>query len=255
MTPYRKSGAAAPTRYYAWEAAGLRWLAAAGGMPVARVLDVGADHLTLERLESVAPSRPAARRFGEDLAITHQAGAPAYGSGPEGWAGDGYFGPLARPLPMSLRPSRSWGEFWAEQRVLPLVALARDQGYLAAADVAMAERIAARLVGDQFSAPDGMPARLHGDLWSGNLMWTAAGVVAIDPAAHGGHPETDLAMLALFGAPYLDEITAGYQAVGTLAPGWRDRVGVHQLHPVLAHVVLFGSGYVPMARDLLRRYC
>jgi fructosamine-3-kinase len=90
---------------------------------------------------------------------------------------------------------------------------------------------------------DDPPARLHGDLWSGNVMWTSEGAVLIDPAAHGGHRETDLAMLALFGCPYLDEVISGYQARRRLRDGWRNRVGLHQLYPLLAHVVLFGVGY------------
>ena len=87
------------------------------------------------------------------------------------------------------------------------------------------------------------PARLHGDLWAGNVMWTGDGAVLIDPAAHGGHRETDLAMLALFGCPYLDDVLAGYQSVRPLRSGWRTRIGLHQLYPLLAHVVLFGAGY------------
>ena len=74
-------------------------------------------------------------------------------------------------------------------------------------------------------------------------MWTAGGVVLIDPAAHGGHRETDLAMLSLFGCPFLDEVLAGYQSVRRLREGWRDRVPLHQLYPLLAHVALFGGGY------------
>ena len=74
-------------------------------------------------------------------------------------------------------------------------------------------------------------------------MWTRDGVVLIDPAAHGGHRETDLAMLELFGCPHYDAVLAGYQRVRTLRPGWRNRVGLHQLFPLLAHVVLFGGGY------------
>lgn len=74
-------------------------------------------------------------------------------------------------------------------------------------------------------------------------MWTPAGVVLIDPAAHGGQRETDLAMLALFGCPHLDAVIDGYRQVRPLRPGWRDRVGLHQLFPLLAHVVLFGGGY------------
>ena len=75
-------------------------------------------------------------------------------------------------------------------------------------------------------------------------MWTSDGTVLIDPAAHGGHRETDVAMLALFGCPYLADVVDGYQSVRPLAPGWQGRIGVHQLYPLLAHVVLFGAGYV-----------
>ncbi|WP_019699284.1 fructosamine kinase family protein, partial [Mycobacterium avium] len=102
--------------------------------------------------------------------------------------------------------------------------------------------VAARCRAGDFDDDDG-PARLHGDLWSGNVMWTPDGVVLIDPAAHGGHRETDLAMLALFGCPHYDAVLAGYQQVRALKPGWRNRIGLHQLYPLLAHVVLFGGGY------------
>jgi fructosamine-3-kinase len=90
---------------------------------------------------------------------------------------------------------------------------------------------------------DESSARLHGDLWSGNVMWTANGAVLIDPAAHGGHRETDLAMLALFGCPFLSAVLDGYQSVQQLKPGYQRRIGLHQLYPLLAHVVLFGGGY------------
>src|SRR6202008_2628820 len=90
---------------------------------------------------------------------------------------------------------------------------------------------------------DDRPARLHGDLWSGNVMWTPDGVVLIDPSAHAGHRETDLAMLALFGCPHYEAILDGYQRVRSLKPGGRTRMGLPQLFPRLAHVVLFGGGY------------
>ncbi len=89
---------------------------------------------------------------------------------------------------------------------------------------------------------DAPPARIHGDLWSGNVLWSPDGVVLIDPAAHGGHRITDLAMLALFGTPHLNRIHAAYeQECVHLPDGWRDLIGLHQLHPLLVHAELFGG--------------
>ena len=76
--------------------------------------------------------------------------------------------------------------------------------------------------------------------------------VLIDPAAHGGHRETDLAMLALFGCPYLEAVLDGYQSVRVLSPGWERRIGLHQLYPLLAHVALFGAGYARQAEAAAR---
>ncbi|MFN3865878.1 MAG: fructosamine kinase family protein, partial [Demequina sp.] len=90
---------------------------------------------------------------------------------------------------------------------------------------------------------DAPPARIHGDLWSGNVLFSPDGVVLIDPAAHGGHAETDLAILALFGAPHLDAILHGYQAESTLRAGWRARVPLHQLHPLAVHAAGHGRAY------------
>jgi fructosamine-3-kinase len=74
-------------------------------------------------------------------------------------------------------------------------------------------------------------------LWADGRGWL------IDPAAHGGHRETDLAMLRLFGAPHLDELLASYDEAAPLADGWRERIPLHQLHPLLVHVCLFGTAY------------
>ena len=92
------------------------------------------------------------------------------------------------------------------------------------------------------AGPDEPPARLHGDLWSGNLVWTSSAVWLVDPAAHGGHRETDLAMLALFGCPQLPRVLDAYQEATPLADGWEDRVALHQLFPLLVHACLFGRG-------------
>jgi fructosamine-3-kinase len=245
VTDFVKRNPAAPKGFFAWEAAGLQWLAdVEGAVPCAQVVSFDATSLTLRRLDSATPSPEAAFEFGSRLATTHDAGAAGFGAGPDAWHGPGFFGPLSQPLPMSLRPHRCWGEFYADERLTPMAELAGAR--LDDATRAAVDTVASRCRAGDFDDDD-PPARLHGDLWSGNLIWTRDGVVLIDPAAHGGHRETDLAMLELFGCPHYDAVLAGYQRVRSLRPGWRKRIGLHQLFPLLAHVVLFGGGYAQQA--------
>ena len=252
-TSHRKRSASAPAGYFAWEAAGLRWLAAAGGAPVVEVLEVGDDALDLVRLTPAPPTAGAAEALGRGLATTHDAGAPAHGSGPAGWDGDGWLGPLSEPLPLVLGAWESWGAFHAEARILALLPEAHRRGVLDPDETRVLERLARRLADGHFDTGE-PPARLHGDLWSGNVFWTASGAVLLDPAAHGGHRETDLAMLALFGAPHLERVLEAYDEAAPLAQGWRERVLLHQVHPLLLHAVLFGGGYGAQALRAARRY-
>jgi fructosamine-3-kinase len=241
MQMFVKRDAAAPAGFFACEAAGLRWLAEpAAGARCVRVLGQDDDSLTLERLTPAPPNSARARDFGARLAHTHDAGAAAFGAAPAGWWGPGFFGPLHRPLPMSYGAHTDWGRFYADERLVPMAEPARR--LLGRAAGANLDAVITRCRAGDFDDDD-HPARLHGDLWGGNLMWTGDGVVLIDPAAHGGHRETDLAMLALFGCPHLDAVRAGYQSVHPLRPGWQQRIVLHQLYPLLAHVVLFGAGY------------
>jgi fructosamine-3-kinase len=126
--------------------------------------------------------------------------------------------------------------------VLPYARRARDRGHLDSAGYELVEAACERIA-DGALDDDEPPARLHGDLWNGNVVWTADGAVLIDPAAHGGHRETDLAMLQLFGLPLLDDVLAGYDEAAPLRAGWRDRVPLHQLHPLAVHAASHGPSY------------
>jgi len=246
-----KRSASRDPDFYAVEAAGLRCLAAAGP-DAARVAHVVAadDHgIELERLEPARPDRAAAEAFGRALAMTHAAGAAAFGQPPDGWEGDGYIGQQR----MTMRPDDVWGRFYAEQRMLPFARRARDIGHLTAPAYARVERVAERLLAGDFD--DELPAaRIHGDLWTGNVLFTPDGVVLIDPAAHGGHALTDLAMLHLFGAPHLDTITYAYAEAAELSDDWAELIGLHQLHPLLVHAVSHGPSYGSEAGRVAERY-
>ncbi|MCZ9310199.1 fructosamine kinase family protein [Corynebacterium uberis] len=220
------------------EAAGLAWLRAAS-TAVVEVVDVTDTRLTLARVDTVAPTAQAARQAGVQLARIHRAGAAAFGAPPPGWDGPYFIGTQEQ----ACRPDAAWGRFYAQQRVLPFARRAQ----LPQAVASLVERACAAIeaVGDWGVAP----ARIHGDLWAGNLLFSASGPVFIDPAAHGGHPVTDLAMLDLFGAPFLPDIFAGYESVATLPDGWRAQIPLHQLHPLAVHALTHGPGYVP---DLAR---
>jgi fructosamine-3-kinase len=229
------------------EAAGLRWLAGAGTVRVPAVHGHDANWLVVDRVTQGRPSREAAVRFGRELAALHAAGAPAFGAPPPGGPVDAYIG-LA---PMRNEPGTDWPGWYAEHRVLPYLRRAVDQGTVQPGEATDVERLCGRL--PELAGPAEPPARLHGDLWNGNVLWAANGDVRlIDPAAHGGHRETDLAMLRLFGCPHLDQVLDGYQEKAPLADGWTDRVGVHQLFPLLVHAVLFGRGYAEQALAVAR---
>jgi fructosamine-3-kinase len=240
--PFVKSRPGAPTGFFSVEAAGLAWLRAAGGPAVPDVVEVDHERIVLTRVTEVAPTARAAEELGRGLARMHRAGAPHHGAPPAGWSADGFIATL--PLPHQVEDhGLGWPEFFAAHRVTPFLRLARDRGAVDADGAAVVDRVCARLLAGALSVPAAEPARLHGDLWAGNVLWSSSGPVVVDPAAHGGHRETDLAMLELFGLPHLDRVLAAYDEAWPLDDGWRDRVTLHQLHPLLVHAALFGGGY------------
>ena len=163
----------------------------------------------------------------------------------------GYIG--RAPLPLPSEPISSWGEFYAQYRIEPYMdSLDADARAIMSK---LVDRLASGALDHDEPALVTCPAaRTHGDMWAGNLMWTPDGVVLIDPAAQGGHAEEDLAALSVFGAPFAERIRAAYNEESPLADGWEDRIGLHQLHMLIAHCWLFGGGYVDQTVAIARRW-
>lgn len=227
------------------EAAGLRWLAT-GDVPVPEVYGHDETWLLMRYVPSAGPTPDAARAFGHGLAALHLRGAPAFGSPPPDGPADAWIGLTG----MANIEEPDWPTFYAAHRVEPYLREATDSGLLDAAGSRVIGQVCERI--EELAGPAEPPARLHGDAWSGNLHWASDGLWLIDPAAHGGHRETDLAMMRLFGAPLLDVILDAYAAAAAeagapLADRWRERTGLHQLFPLLVHTVLFGGGYARQA--------
>jgi fructosamine-3-kinase len=243
-----KEAAAGPAGALSAEARGLAWLGAAGAVPVPGVVGWDESMLVISWLPPGAPDVASAGRFGRDLARLHAAGADRFGAP---WPGFIASLPLPNDGPAAGRDGAgdagAWPEWYASRRLLPYLRRAADAGALGPGQVLPVEAVLARIT--ELAGPAEPPSRLHGDCWSGNVQWSGGRGWLIDPAAHGGHRETDLAMLALFGAPFLDRILASYDETAPLAAGWRARVPLHQLHPLLVHACLFGAGYAePVAQ-------
>lgn len=217
-----------------WRTAGLTWLDEADG---------GAKVLARRpRPQMGPPTHPAteksAEHFGRALARTHKAGAAGFGAAPPGWRGDGFFGKEPLPLPPATALPISWGDFYARYRLLPAAQAALARGRIDGDSLHQIERLCELLMAGRFD--DSRPAsRIHGDLWSRNLVLNRKGFALASPSAHGGHAETDLATLRLVGVPFLETIEGAwaeeYQPVGE----WRDRTQLHQLHTMLVHAELF----------------
>ena len=238
-----KSGAALPAGLLDVEAEGLRWLRdGVGDGPVAvpRVLAT-VDDPPLLVLEWIEPGRSGPGTepdLGRGLAALHAAGADRFG-----WPRDGFIG----SVPQRNTPgSDDWATFWCTHRIEPLARRALPDHR------ALLDRLGARL--PDLAGPPEPPARVHGDLWSGNVLVGAGGRPwLVDPAAYGGHREVDLAMYALMGRA-ADPFFAAYHEVHPLADGWAERLPLWQLEPLLVHTVLFGGGYGLQSLAVLRRF-
>ena len=237
----------APEGFFDAEARGLAWLDEAHrdaeGVAVPEVLAHDHECLILRWVEPGKNTVDAAAALGQALAHTHRAGAEQFGAEHDGFIGR---------LPLPNRTAPTWPEFYATRRVLPYLKLASDRGAIALSEASAVEAVLRRIAD---LVPDEPPARLHGDLWNGNVLWGLDGTCrVIDPAAYGGHREADLAMLSLFGLPHLHRVLDAYDEEHPLAEGWRDRLGVHQLFPLLVHACLFGGGYGARAAETARSF-
>ena len=240
-TVFAKTNATPPQGMFVAEARGLEWLDEAGALRVPRVLAVSESFLALEYLRASKRQNGFDEMLGRGLAELHAFGAPSFGLGHDNFIGR---------LPQSNRVSPDWASFYWSERLEPQLRLASDRGRIDARLLARFEGLRKEL--PSLVGPREPPARLHGDLWGGNLHVDEEGTPCIiDPAAYGGHREVDLAMMRLFGG-FGPRVFEAYQEAHPLSPGAPARIPLYQLYPLLVHVNLFGSSYVGSVERALR---
>lgn len=237
-----------PARHFTTEGLGLHWL---GQTDTVRVPDVlgASDQLPYLALQWIETDRGQVNRaageaeFGRQLAALHQAPCAAFGRQDSRSTGS---------LGLPNKSCSTWSEFYATQRLIPLMTIAADRNALPLGALEKIEQLAARL--DEFVPADTRPSRLHGDLWAGNRLIDFKGYSwVIDPASHGGHREFDLAMMRLFGG-FDDRCHAAYQEAWPMDAGWQDRLPLHQLAPLIVHAIKFGAAYLQATQDALDHF-
>ena len=199
------------------------------------------SYLIMEYIDSHGTSIDQ-HEFGHKLAQMHLQTDPKFGLGI-----DNYIGSLSQ----CNKQEATWATFYAACRLNPLIKLAYDQNMVENKMLKSFENLYNEL---HNVIPNEVPALLHGDLWQGNLICDEhSGPVLIDPAVYYGHREMDMAMLQIFGSISPDTLEA-YNNTYPLQKDWEKRIDIHQLYPLLVHLILFGESYLGGIKRIVKKY-
>jgi protein-ribulosamine 3-kinase len=239
---FLKTNRTTPSDMFAREAEGLQALRTDDGPVVPEPYIVGHDFILMTDLSPSGRGVDYWPDLGRRLAALHSHTNPQFG-----FAHDNYIGSTPQPNPWT----EDGYEFFTEQRLRYMTRLARQRSLMTAGDAQKVEFFISRL-------PEWIPQQpaslIHGDLWSGNISSDATGAPAIiDPAAHFGWAEAELAMMTLFGS-FPEEFIQSYQEIRPLEAGFRGRFSIYNLYHLLNHLNLFGRSYLGQVQAILRRY-
>ena len=238
-----------PDDFFEKEAAGLQLLREAdSGITIPEVISFSnptkecPGFLLMEFIDGTNGSTGDSHRFGQELARLHNNHSDSYGLSYSNYIGS---------LPQQNNFHDDWISFFINERIDPQMKLAADHQKIGSDTMQKWENLAARL---HDLLPEWQPSLIHGDLWSGNYMFSRDGdAVLIDPAVYYGHPEMDLAFSKMFGG-FSSAFYEGYQSVNKLEGNFSERVDIYNLYPLLVHVNLFGGHYIRSLDRILKNY-
>ncbi len=208
---------------------------------VPKVFCVGANFILLEYIEAGSRKNNFWETLGEQLAGLHLRTSPRFGFDHNNyigatpqintWEDDGY-------------------KFFGEHRLLYQSNLLKRN--FPTSNIQLLTSIVNKLP----SLIPPQPASLiHGDLWSGNIHNDEQGApVLIDPAAHYGWAEAELAMMNLFGSTP-EKFFKAYESVRPLQSGYKERFDLYNLYHLLNHANLFGGSYLSSVMSIIHTYC
>lgn len=260
---FMKSNSASSLSNFEAEAVGLHEIRKTGAIGVPQVLGTGTDNgLSFLLMEYIIGGKRISRYweiFAAELASMHAAevsvtgeqglsqhGLSQCGNSQYGFSQDNWIGSRKQ----CNTPHSSWIPFYRDCRLAPQFAAA--DRYFSAEDRKRIEFLLSHL--DRFLTEPDRPSLVHGDLWSGNMITGNDGKGwLIDPAVYYGHPEVDIAMTELFGG-FPPAFYEAYKDTGMLQPGYEDRRELYDLYQLLNHLNMFGIGYLPGVKRIIKRY-
>ncbi|WP_295812685.1 fructosamine kinase family protein [uncultured Apibacter sp.] len=228
------------------EVKGLKTIAETHKLKTPKIIKVeesaNEQYLILELIKKGEPTKQIWENFGESLASMHKIRQPYFG-----FDSDNYIG----RLPQKNTQASTWGKFYAQYHLEPLIKKLVDMNALHSEEVQAAENFYKK-IDDIF--PHEIPSLVHGDLWGGNFLISDRGEpVVIDPAVYYGHREMDLGMTRLFGG-FSTYFYEAYDKAYPLTKGWEERISYTQLYPLLVHSILFGSYYLEEVKNILSEF-
>jgi fructosamine-3-kinase len=215
------------------------------GLAVPEVISAADDLLLIEWIENDGRRSTAGdEEAAEALAALHAQPAENFGF-PEDT--------LIGPLPLPNEPDDEWPRFFRDRRLLHFARDCLDAGRIDADLMRRIERLAANI--DRHIPANIRPSLVHGDIWSGNVLWRGGRLAGfIDPAVTRADREIEFTFATVWSS-FGEAFFRRYHEVLPLADGFHEeRRPLYNLYPLLVHTRLFGGGYARAVSETLRMF-